>query len=48
MKIEKRGKFRELTKMEVKTLVNMLSPNRSNYEDWINLGMCLHNINDKY
>jgi len=48
MKINKRGKFRELTKMEIKTLVNMLSEKRYNYEDWINLGMCLHNINDNY
>ena len=48
MKTEKRGKFRELTKMEVKTLVNMLSKNRYNYEDWINLGICLHNISEDY
>lgn len=34
--------------MEVKTLVNMLSNNRYNYQDWLNVGICLHNINDKY
>jgi len=48
LKTEKRGKFRELTKMEVKNLVNMLSIKRYNYEDWINLGICLHNISENY
>jgi P4 family phage/plasmid primase-like protien len=48
LKTEKRGKFRELTKMEVKTLVNMLSEERYNYQDWLNVGMCLHNISDNY
>jgi P4 family phage/plasmid primase-like protien len=45
---EKRGKFRDLIKMEIKTLVNLLSPNRYNYQDWLNVGMCLHNINEFY
>lgn len=33
----------------MKILLNMLSFERcNNYNDWINVGLCLHNINDKY
>jgi hypothetical protein len=34
---------------EIEKLLEMLSENRKeNYSKWINVGLCLHNINDKY
>jgi hypothetical protein len=34
---------------EIEFLVNMLSPNLcNNYNNWINIGLCLNNINKKY
>ena len=40
--------FRKFTKMEIKMLVNMLSNNRYNYNDWLNVGICLYNIDTTY
>jgi hypothetical protein len=33
---------------DIITLVNMLGKNRYEYSSWINIGMCLYNLNDKY
>lgn len=34
---------------EIEMLLDMISINRcDNYTDWINVGLCLHNINNKY
>jgi P4 family phage/plasmid primase-like protien len=49
MEVEEEDKKLNFTIKEIEKLLEMLSEKRKdNYSDWINVGLCLHNINDKY
>jgi P4 family phage/plasmid primase-like protien len=47
--IEEEDKNLNYSIKEIEILLDMLNLKRcNNYTDWINIGLCLHNINDKY
>jgi P4 family phage/plasmid primase-like protien len=49
LEIKEEDKNLNFTIGEIEQLINMLNVNRcDNYTDWINVGLCLHNINNKY
>ncbi len=49
VEIDGEDKNFKFTISEIEGLLNMLNIEKcNNYTDWINVGLCLHNINDKY
>jgi P4 family phage/plasmid primase-like protien len=49
VQIDEEDKSLNFSIAEISSLLDMLNINRcNNYNDWINVGLCLHNINDKY
>jgi P4 family phage/plasmid primase-like protien len=49
IEIDDEDKNLNFTISEIESLLDMLNLKRcNNYTDWINVGLCLHNINDKY
>jgi P4 family phage/plasmid primase-like protien len=49
VQIDEEDKSLNFSIAEISSLLDMLNINRcNNYTDWINVGLCLHNINDKY
>jgi P4 family phage/plasmid primase-like protien len=49
LEIDEEDKNLNYSISEIEVLLDMLDINRcDNYSDWINVGLCLHNISDKY
>jgi hypothetical protein len=49
LEIDEEDKILNFTISEIEGLLDILKLNRcNNYTDWINIGLCLHNINNKY
>ena len=49
VEINEEDKNLNFTILEIENLLSMLNSNRSDtYSEWINVGMCLHNINKNY